>query len=658
MADPYVGAARAVLGQGLAMGWGDEAEAWLRSKVGQGSYEDNLRKIRGEYSEYSKENPFLSGTLEFAGGAAPAVGAMLIPGGQPAGVSRLSALAARYLPGAGKIFGAGVAPEAVGIGQSMARGAGMGSAVGTVSGAGAATEGERGGGALGGGIGGATIGAVIPPAAKVLGTAGRVGLERLIPTEGRVTSAAERKLNKALTESNMSPRDLEMSMMLDRYLGVPTTVANVSPSVSNLAEAVAQRTGRGAERIERELTAQKAGSRERVMENIKSSLNPSSYYDEEQRLVGQLRRNAGKVYDDAYAVGEVNDPIINEVLKVPAFKTFFEKARSIADMEATAAKLRGEDPSAYALKQVYDLKSLHADPTTGKLTLDVTQVPDVRTLDYIKRGIDATISSGFEGKGMSTAEASALRDLRKSFIERLDQVVPEYKKARAQYRGDLEVVDALRAARDDFNKLDHEQIAHMVKQMSPAELDAFRTGASRHLYETVMNPSQDFNAAKRIINSPETRDKLRPMFDNQGEFDLFRAAMEREAEIFNQANKVLGGSQTGKRMQMREEFEGDTGVAQALQQMSRGGFSAGLMSLVGRALSKGSMNEATASKLADMLMSSDPTAVATVVKALEKQAEFGARATKGFKAGEAGTITGTTSAAWTPTEAAAEEPAE
>jgi len=26
--------ARAALGQGLAMGWGDEAEAWLRSKVG------------------------------------------------------------------------------------------------------------------------------------------------------------------------------------------------------------------------------------------------------------------------------------------------------------------------------------------------------------------------------------------------------------------------------------------------------------------------------------------------------------------------------------------------------------------------------------------------------------------------------------------------
>ncbi len=34
MADGTINAARAFLGQGLGMGWGDEAEAWLRSKLG------------------------------------------------------------------------------------------------------------------------------------------------------------------------------------------------------------------------------------------------------------------------------------------------------------------------------------------------------------------------------------------------------------------------------------------------------------------------------------------------------------------------------------------------------------------------------------------------------------------------------------------------
>ena len=48
--------ARAAIGQGLGMGWGDEAEAWLRAKSGEGDYEQNLSKIRKEYGQFSKEN--------------------------------------------------------------------------------------------------------------------------------------------------------------------------------------------------------------------------------------------------------------------------------------------------------------------------------------------------------------------------------------------------------------------------------------------------------------------------------------------------------------------------------------------------------------------------------------------------------------------------
>ena len=87
MADKALGAARAAIGQGLGMGWGDEAEAWLRAKSGEGTYEQNLAKIRNEYGQYSKENPFVSGVAEFAGGAIPGVAAMMIPGGQGAGAA-------------------------------------------------------------------------------------------------------------------------------------------------------------------------------------------------------------------------------------------------------------------------------------------------------------------------------------------------------------------------------------------------------------------------------------------------------------------------------------------------------------------------------------------------------------------------------------------
>ena len=76
--NPYVGGARAVIGQGLGMGWGDEAEAWLRSKLAKSpGYEAELAKINKEYAQYSQENPFVAPALEFTGGAAPALAAAL-----------------------------------------------------------------------------------------------------------------------------------------------------------------------------------------------------------------------------------------------------------------------------------------------------------------------------------------------------------------------------------------------------------------------------------------------------------------------------------------------------------------------------------------------------------------------------------------------------
>ena len=56
--------ARALLGQGLTMGWGDELEAMLS----KGDYQTNLDNIRQLYAKYAKENPIESTTAEFIGG--------------------------------------------------------------------------------------------------------------------------------------------------------------------------------------------------------------------------------------------------------------------------------------------------------------------------------------------------------------------------------------------------------------------------------------------------------------------------------------------------------------------------------------------------------------------------------------------------------------
>ena len=594
MVDKVKGAARAFLGQGLGMGWGDEAEAFFRSRLGDEKYEDALQKIRQEYAQYSKEAPIASTVAEFGGGMAPALGMMFLPGAQAAGAAQ----AQRTTAG------------------TLARLAGLGAATGAVSGAGSAVEGDR----LSGGAAGATLGTAIglgtPIALRGAQGAGSWLRDRLAPSAAVIATRAGEKLSGAMKESNLTPQQIEQMMVRDRAMGVPSTVANVDYALADLAEAVAQRTGKGTRKVEKTLSQQKAGSRERTYQQVAKGLKPGDYYADEAKLVQDLRNKAGSMYDEAYAWGDVDDPRIVEALKNPQFQSFFAKARSIADTEAQAAKLRGEDPSRFALPEIY--KPTGKFTESGAEILELTKLPDVRTLDYIKRGIDASIESGFRGQGMSTAEASALRSLRKEFVNAIDENVPAYRAARQEYAGDMEVIDAMRAGLSDFGKLDSEQVVKMVAGMGKAEKEAFRTGVARSLYGKVMDPSTNFNAASRIINSPETVSKLQPLFDDPAHFRLFQTALEREAQLFQQANKILGGSQTAKRGAMREALDEGPGVGEAVANAVTGGFWPSLTSMAARVARSSTLSPQVADKLSDMLMAKNPSEVAAVVKFLEQ----------------------------------------
>jgi len=623
MADPYVGAARAALGQGLGMGWGDEGEAWLRSKLSGVPYEQALKQIRQEYAQYSKEYPITSTAAEFAGGVAPAVGMMFVPGAQPAGAAQLGT----------STMGA------------LAKLAALGGATGAVSGAGSAEEGQRGSGAVSGATIGTILGVGTPVAMRSATGAARWLRDRLAPTEASISRRAGEKMTQAMRESNLTPQQIEQLAARDRAMGVPSVVANVDNAMADLAEAVAQRTGKGTRRVEKTLTQQKTGARERTYQQVRKGLQPGDYYADEERLVKELRGKAKDIYEDAYAHGDVDDPRIVEVLKNPRFQEFFNKARGIAETEGQAAKLRGEDPSRFALPELYKPTGKFTD--SGAEILELTKLPDVRTLDYIKRGIDATIESGFKGQGLSKAEASALRDLRREFVNAIDENVPAYKAARQAYAGDLEVIDAMRTGMNDFNKLDHEQVIKLVSGMGDAEKDAFRTGVARHLYSTVMDPSTNFNAANRIINSPETVAKLQPLFDNPSQFRLFQTALERESQLFHQANKILGGSQTAKRGAMRESLEEGPGVGDAISAaVTGGGFGTTLANITLRSLRNKTITPQVADKLSDMLMAKDPHEVAAVVKFLEQHAASEApRAVRGTAA-ERGAVMGGATTVW------------
>jgi hypothetical protein len=633
---------RGLLGQGLGLQWGDEAEAWLRSKVGEETYQKELEDIQREYGEFAQRRPYLSFGAEFAGGALPAVGAALATpatGGAtaPVATSTLGRLAA----------------------SPVGRGILSGILTGGVAGAGGAEEGERLPGAALGATLGAGMGGVTPLIFRGASNVSDWLRERIAPSPETVTSGAARRISRALGRADegrgMSPQEAAQKLAEDRAQGIPSTLANVDPAVASLAETVAQRSGASADIVRAQLGRQMEDVRERIMGRTQAGLRAGRYYEEEMQIANDLRARAQDLYEDAYAFGTVDDPRVLAALSSPKFKAFFDKARDIADIQKLTAGISGGDPSKYELTPIYTMDA------AGNITQ--TALPDVRTLDYIKRGIDDVIERGYDGEGISKAEADALKDLRKEFVKAIDETtvdpatgVSAYAVARADYAGDMEVLEAIRTARESFTRMPPEEIADFVQSASRAEVDAFRTGAFRNIYDKIMESSQNFNAAQRIVNSPQTMERLRPLFDSQAKFNLYKAALLRESQLFEQSNRILGGSQTARRTQAGKEFEAGPPVGEVVANTINSGFMNSLSMLAGNLARSATITDEIASETARLLMSSDPAEVAAAVRLLEDYAGRSAVAGKRLTGAELGAITGATTAVLPPPDAGTEGP--
>ena len=109
--------------QGLSFGTADELEAFVRSKVGDRNYSENIEVIRGQVSKFAEENPKLALGAEIAGSLPTA-----FAGG--AGLARLG------VKGAAKIAGLEGAAYAAGSAEGDAVDRAKAAAVGGVVGAG------------------------------------------------------------------------------------------------------------------------------------------------------------------------------------------------------------------------------------------------------------------------------------------------------------------------------------------------------------------------------------------------------------------------------------------------------------------------------------------------------------------------------------------
>jgi hypothetical protein len=445
------------------------------------------------------------------------------------------------------------------------------------------------------------------------------------PTEDSATRTAQEVLDTYVLQTGKTYEELIEQARQDAAMGIPTALGQLSPELSRLSEAVMLRPTRGGNELIEELAETQTGARERVQSAVTGAFpRTRGYYTELEGMKRGLLDRARPLYEVAYQAGEViDDPEINEILRDPDFANAFSDALVDARRLATGARLRGEDPSKFQLQRVYDVTFDAQGNPTGSVLNNVT--PNLRTLDAVKRSLNSKITQLFTNRDPG---ASALRSVYDSLVQRLDELVPEYRVARGQYAGDMEIIDAMEAGRN-YKNMSAEQLASEFPKLTEGEQRAFQTGVLESIIRPVEETSTNRNWAQQIIGSPAQRERLQTVLPPD-EYNLMRSALEREAAVYGQTRSALSGSQTAARTQaidaIDSAIEKATGPADILNAIrnTNGGFVSAAWYALTKLPQIPSISKTVYDRLANILKTGGPDDIAQALFEIRSAAESAA----------------------------------
>lgn len=538
--------------QGATFGMGDEGLAAMQ----KGPYDSNLKSERAKLLKSQSDAPLVSEL----GSAAGMTGTLLALGKLVAKSKGMSDAALRLVPH-----------------RELIKLALTGAAAGGLTGFGSGEADNRLPSALstaGLGTGLSVLGGL---AAKY-GISGAEGLvDRL---RGDPITGAEKRLVNTLGEDTGGVTGAFQDLPGLRRAGVtPTLLDTGGPKVRALGEAAATRRGPESDALVDQMATRAADTRNRVGDKINKALKPDEYFGKMEDLQKELSKNAQPMYEAAYkAFPSISSPTLMGILSTPDGQRALRMGMRLAgnrqmgitpeglqtqeltplqQMEKSAKEaglFESEDPTPeQRLKEAEWLKNYKATQALGDQPAEkVAPGLPLEFYDYVKRGFDQLVNDA-ENNGRGTTLSHSIRGLRNRLRSELDNATSDskgtspYAAARAQYAGDLEILDALKSGREDFNTMTPEEIRKKVADMSFAEKDAYRSGVAQHLFEKINGPTSDINAARRIIGSPSTTEKLRPLFETPAQFNLFKTALDKEMEMFDKSKSLVSRAESSRR---------------------------------------------------------------------------------------------------------------
>lgn len=243
----------------------------------------------------------------------------------------------------------------------------------------------------------------------------------------------------------------------------------------------------------------------------------------------------------ANAPGAVWSPRLQQFMDDPEIQQGIRQGLWTERKEAIAEN-RPFNASDYAIVG----EDTEGNPIIGK-------VPTMRLLASAKEGIDAMLQSEKyrnQLTGELTKPGVALNKFQREFLKELDDLNPDYKKAREQWSGDTAAMQALR---DGQNALKNkpEINARMAAEMTESERESAKLGLAQTLREVARDKGPLAGEFKTIAGTQYGADgnraRIAPFFNDTVELDRFVKSIDREATKARTANRVMGGSQSAER---------------------------------------------------------------------------------------------------------------
>lgn len=270
----------------------------------------------------------------------------------------------------------------------------------------------------------------------------------------------------------------------------------------------------------------------------------------------------------------------------------------VADKELVNLLERAKDAHGGAEK----LARLSGIPLADLSKIKAGQPVPFETLDTVKKSL-WDLAEGAKGEfGKPTELSRAYNDVRRKLTDKLDELSPKdasgasiYKQARSAFETPAQMETAMRRGRDAL-KEDVTDLPGMIRDMEPAEVEAFRVGAAQALRDVAGSQA----GQTRLLNlykEPTLKDKLKAIFGD--DFRTFQKSVLQQEQL-KAVERAGQGSQTAKLLAGSEDQGAFMEGIEAARAAASGGFAP--MEYIGRKFSQLKMPEQTRNQLAQMLL--------------------------------------------------------